>query len=148
MVRITLCLSGFISVVVAVNIGLHRNEVVWFHVPLGYLPGDVHILIVNPFKTWEAKHASDTFMKCMSNGDAKCILNKFPLLDKKAVVDDLSPPPVYWVLDGVWRDENGNLGFKYYDKTAGEEDLGGYVVINCARDFRGNWTIYDYMRVY
>jgi hypothetical protein len=146
--RVLYLITTLVLTILLVRIVQRRHEVVWVRVPIGVLPWNIHLLILNPSRTWQAKRAADALLECLSAGDAKCAIDKFPMLDKRSVEDHAQVPPAYWTLDNVREESNGNLILFYPNTTGDDPNMGGYFLIYCSRNLRGIWTVYDFRRVY
>lgn len=110
------------------------------------MPGSPHFLILNPIRSGKANSVARSLLELLQSGNATGASERFPLIGKKVVDENMLPPIRSWVLDDVVADPDGGLDFEYlYSDAMGR--TGGFIWVYCIKGTDGVWTVRRLVRV-
>jgi hypothetical protein len=110
------------------------------------MPGSPHLLILNPIRSGRANSTAHLLLEFLQSGDAAGAAERFPMIGKKVIDENILPPIRSWVLDDVVADPDGGLDFEYsYFEASGRP--GGYIWVYCIKGTDGAWTVRTFNRV-
>lgn len=114
----------------------------------GALPGSSHLLVLNPIRSGAANRAARSFLDLLQSGKASDVSQRFPMIERSVIEENILPPVHDVVLDDVVANPDGGLDFEYLDSQRTSSRGGGFIWVFCIQGTDGAWTVRTFNRVY